>query len=201
MKLFIDLDDTLCTFAKPWCEWLHKNGHTTKELSTKDVITYDFITRYCGSGADQFYLSDPDHMYENVLNPLKDSREFFAWCNDNFDTHILSFAPTKVAQKAKTNFIQKHFKTDKVKFAIDLHDKCKFTKNSILLDDYPINIVNHIKENDCHGIVYNHNRENAWTKLVHYPQYEINRIVDIDVTKLWHTDNYEDTQFILERLR
>lgn len=198
-KVFLDLDDTLADLVNSWNAWLYENEFTEEKLTKKDITTYDFYIKNFNSSAMDFYKKY--NCYEEWVQPLVGSHLFLDWCEQNFDeVEILSYATTEKCKSDKKEFVKKHFGFDNIKFSDSKNEKYTFTKNSILVDDYPANILPHILNNKCPGIIFNHNNENSWSCLSGYREMT-NKFTMDDMKNVWISNDYKSLQDILERLK
>lgn len=199
MKLILDLDDVLCNFVDSWNQWLFDNGYTEYLLNRLDIKTYDYYM-LLGKEVHEFYNKNPEQTYTEWVAPIEGSHQFVEWCHQNFDeVMVLSHASQTDSMAAKKAFVRKHFNIKNIKFSNSIMEKYNFTKGAVLVDDYPLNVLKHIKHNDCHGICINHGKLNAWATLNNHP--ELVNDFSIDLNKYWEASSYYQIQVILSHLK
>lgn len=199
-KLVLDLDDVLCTFVSPWCEWLHTEGFTEQKLSTKDITSYDFMQQF-GPEVNNFYLENPQHTYDTVQKPLEGSHDLIEWGINNFDeVMILSHASNPRSKEAKRVFVKKHFNIENIKFSDSKKEKYKFLdKDSILVDDYPYNIIPHVMKNNGYGFCLNYKCQNGWCSLDSYKHLIESK--KFNSFKYWEVYSYNSLKHIITKLK
>ena len=195
INIVCDLDDVLCNFVESWNIWLYENGHTSKILLNEDIHTYDYyIRRFDRKVLDFYQVENP---YEDRVEPLDGALFFLEWCQEEFDNvTILSYASTEHNKKCKREFVKKHFGFDNIKFSDSKVEKFMFTKNSILVDDYPINLIQHTKNNLNPSILFNYNCKNTWANYYNHPD-EIRELGQVLTSKCHIAENYEEVKDIL----
>ncbi len=202
MKLALDLDDVLCDFVGTWCQWLFTEGISDRLLTRADIDTYDFFHKNFGRKAHDFFLVNPQNLYENMVTPFSGSHDFVEWAKTEFDDiTVLTHCQQKDAKAAKTKFIKEQFGLDKIKFSGGSREKHTFLDtDTILVDDYPHNVLQHVAFNDAHGICFNRNGVNGWDGFHKY-QY----LVDsnpIDHNLYWDSvESYAHLQIILAEIK
>ena len=197
MKVKVDLDDTLCSFCEPWCDWLYINKFTDRLLELKDITSYDFFSKNYGEEARKFFLTDPHFLYGTIIKPFTGAKEFFSSISKKHDVEIVTLATKQDTKDAKIKFVQEHFNTDKIKFIEKLNEKYIYTKDSILIDDYPVHIFNHIKHNKKGGIIFNKNN-NGWSKLSNH--HDIVDDLIIKSSDLFVSSNYDSLEWLIKNL-
>jgi len=197
MKIVLDLDDVLCNFVGVWNDWLFTKGYTDKVLTRNDILTYDYFYKTFGKQVHDFYLENPHNLYENYILPFDGSYEFIEWCCSTFDdVMVLSYATTKESQEAKAKFVESHFSLKNIMFSSSTIEKYTFTKDCILIDDYPYNVLKHVSMNDSYGICFNRNGENGWSGLHnHLP---LLKNIVIDMNKYIDSESYDQTKEIIK---
>lgn len=195
MKLVLDLDDVLCNFVEMWNVWLHERGYTSTFLRNQDITTYDYYCRYFNREVFDFYQKE--NCYDGYVEPLDGSHLFLEWCEQEFDeVMILSYSSTEHNRKCKKAFVKKHFNFDNIKFSDSKNEKFTFTKGSILMDDYPVNLLQHTINNKNHSILFNKNGNNGWGN--YYLHNELVNEMNSDQTYLCHTaESYDEAKDIL----
>lgn len=199
MKLSCDLDDTLVGLAKPWLKWLYDQKISFHLFKNQDVTHYSWFSDTFGHHAAEFFLKDPVKCYEG-LRPIPGAQAFYIYCIENFNTDIVTHSDQKSTEKGKTKFVKKWFGDDvNIRFFKHLPDKYKSLEGSILVDDYPLHIINHAAHNKQPAILFNYKNENGWGHLENYK----GLIEDLnpDMELIHYATNYEEIINILEILK
>jgi hypothetical protein len=153
-----------------------------------------------GEKAHDFYRKNPNETYTDWVSPIEGSHQFVEWCHNNFDeVMVLSYSTQKNSQDAKTAFVRKHFNIKHIKFSNSKVEKYTFTKDSILIDDYPYNVLMHVKHNDSYGICMNHNNQNPWSTIMHHKDIIENHNIKLD--KYSTVSSYEGAQRIITAIK
>lgn len=168
MKITIDLDSTLCNFTESWNIWLFVNGYADRIYSTEEITSYDWYTKNHGEESKKFFLKDPSKCY-NFVKPYEGAKDFINHCKENYDdVEILTYSTTYKTCTAKMDFCLTHFDFEDVKFFEVMNDKYKQTEGRILIDDYPLHIINHLAFNKSYGIIFDYQEKFGWSKLRDY---------------------------------
>ncbi len=198
-KISLDLDDTLVPFAKNWLKWIYKEKISNHLYSLEDVKNYSWFYDVFGEKANDYFTSDPKQCYEN-MNPFPGSQIFYLFCIENFDVDIVTHADHKKSEIAKKEFIKKWFgKNCKIKFVKKLQDKYEQTKNSILIDDYPLHIINHITYNKKPAILFNNKNRNGWGHIEDYKPLIEDLKPNMDL--FYYATDYVECINILEKIK
>lgn len=199
-KIVLDLDDVLANLSESWNIWLYENGYTDRIFSLSEIKTYDHYIRI-GLHPSIFDFYKVHNCYEEWVEPLTGSHLFLEWCEENFDeVMILSYATTPKCQLDKKAFVKKHFNFDNIHFSSSKKEKYTFTKDSILIDDYPINVLGHVINNKNHGIIYNKNGENGWSDILDYNHITKN-MGSSDFKNLHTVASYKEVQNLIESIK
>jgi len=70
--------------------------------------------------------------------------------------------------KEKIEHAQHYFGIDKEQFIPVNKEKYSFTKDGILIDDYPLHVMEHIEYNKQKGIIFNYENRFGWCKQDNY---------------------------------
>lgn len=200
MKIVLDLDDVLCNFVDAWCNWAYEQKLTPVPITRGDVSTYDYFFKTFGKDAHDFYLKDPYRVYRELVTPFDGSKDFMVWCHENFDeVQILSHATNRHSKICKREFVNKHFDFDNIDFSSSRVEKFNFTKDCILVDDFPTNVLKHVARNNNHGIIFNRNNGNGWAALHKYD--ELITEEQPDLSKMHYSNSYCETKYLLRTMR
>jgi len=199
MKLVLDLDDVLCNFVGAWNEWLFACVYSPTLLTRQDILTYDHYIKHFNSDVLDFYTKQ--NCYESWVTPFEGSHDFLEWCQQNFDdVMILSHASTEESKEHKTMFVEQNFGFKNIKFSNSKVEKFNFTNGSILVDDYPENVLKHIKNNKMPGVIFNRLNLNAWSTIMNHH----NLLKDMDkkdFDNIWYISEYESLKELLLNLK
>lgn len=199
-KIVLDLDDVLANQVESWNIWMYENGFTDKVLTRQDIRTYD---HYLVSGYDPsvFDFYKKQNCYEDWVVPFDGSHLFLEWCQEEFDeVMILSYATSKKCQTDKKAFVKKHFNFDNIQFSSSKKEKYTFTKDCILIDDYPINVLGHVINNKNHGIIFNKNGENGWSDLIDYRD-QTKDMSSSDFKNIYTATSYKEVENLIYKLK
>jgi 5'(3')-deoxyribonucleotidase len=199
-KIVLDLDDVLANLVESWNLWMYENGYTDRVLTRQDIRTYDHYVN-AGYHPSVFDFYKVHNCYEEWVQPLDGSHLFLEWCQETFDeVMILSYAVTRKCQSDKKAFVKKHFNFDNIQFSSSKKEKHTFTKDSILVDDYPVNVLGHVINNKNHGIIYNKNGENGWSDILDY-RHETKNMTSSDFNFLFTATSYKEVENLIEKLQ
>ena len=107
-----------------------------------------------------------------------DAKGFYDYCVRNFDTEILTHASKEETKIAKKMFAQKWLDKDvNIRFFKELNDKYKYIGKAILVDDYPLHVLNHIATNKQPGIIFNYQGKNGWSNVSFKPDPYVSTLV------------------------
>jgi len=188
MKIFIDYDTTLVNLIDPWVVWINKKYNV--EITSHDINRWYFLGEVFGREADDFWRSEKYNHYTNkdIFLPYEGAIEFFQTLQKKFGVeNVYIVSSTKDHHKEeKIIHAQHYFNINKEQFIPVNKEKYNFTKDGILIDDYPLHVMEHIEYNKQKGIVFNLENRFGWCK-------ENNYSMDSTLTKFIHT--VEDDNF------
>ncbi len=170
MKVFIDYDTTLVNLIDPWVAWINKKYNVT--ISSNDINRWYFLGEVFGREADDFWRSKKYNHYTNkeILQPFEGAVEFFQTIQNMFgveSTFIVS--STRDHHKEEKIEHAKHFfDIDATQFIPVNKEKYHITKDGILIDDYPLHVMEHVKYNNQKGIVFNLDNRFGWCRRCNY---------------------------------
>lgn len=198
-KICLDFDDTLVNFIEPWLTWLKDEGYSETVFNKKDVTNYSwFFDRY-GDSVKNFFLKNPIDCY-NKLRLYPDSDKFYNWCKRHYNTEILTHASKEETKTAKTMFAKKWLEEDvNIRFFKELNEKYKYIGDAILIDDYPLHVINHIATNKQPGIIFNYQGGNGWSNVNNYKEL-INKLTP-DMNLCYTAVSYVELIEILKDIR
>lgn len=149
VKVSLDFDDVLYDLNKLNLEFI-KNKYGVS-LNKKDISSWDFfIDNGYNKIVDEIWNNSENYFKSNLIDGAKGfyNRLVKEYGIDNIQIITHSFDNTK---KLKDDFIKKLGFHCKV---IHAKDKFIYTKDTVLIDDNPINIEKHIRINGDKGIVF-----------------------------------------------
>jgi len=155
-KIFIDLDMTLNDMSYVWCRHLG--------IKPLEVEYFGWIRDALGCEADAWWAQPG--VYDKIL-PLPGSRKFISKLRNLFDVRIITHTHRGQNPIEKDKWIKTYFDIDKTS-VIHAGKKWEHTKGSILIDDCPRNVLDHIRINNDKGIIFNHNFDYGWAKRLKY---------------------------------
>lgn len=170
MKIYIDYDTTLVNLIDPWVEWINQKYHVT--LSTSDINRWYFLSDVFGKEANDFWKSDRYNLYadKDVLKPFDGAVDFFYRLEDKFGTENVFIVSSTLDhhQKEKMNHAQYYFGIIETQFIPVGKEKYHITRDGILIDDYPLHVMEHVKFNKQKGIVFNFEDRFGWCQECNY---------------------------------
>ncbi len=184
MKIFVDYDTTLVNLIDPWVAWINKKYNVT--ISSNDINRWYFLGEVFGKEADDFWRKENHYIDKDILLPFKGAVTFFHQLQDEYgkeNVKIISstrdhHTKDKVAHMAHYFGIDsKSVKYTKEDDSIDCNDyqviltskdKYAYTQNAILIDDYPLHVLEHIYFNKAPGIVFDWENRFGWCKEHNY---------------------------------
>ena len=182
-KIFIDYDTTLVNFQEVLTQKINTIEGTyfsPLELSREGNLS-DIKKKNRALYAEQ-------NIYIDIV-PFNGAIQFL---NDvkllGYNIILLTGNANKVQMNHKNNHIKKYFNDifDDI-IHVDKNIKHKYTKNSIFIDDCYDNVINHIKENQCMGIVFN------------YKEYYVNKEkLNWSIDKLYHITCFKELYLLIK---
>ena len=170
MKVFIDYDTTLIDLIHPWLHWVNQRYNTY--LTPNDITRWYFLREELGEEVDDFWKSDAFNWYrdKNVLQPFCGAVDFVKQLqHDIGQENVWIISSTKEHHKLeKLAHIVHYFDIQEHNCLLVGKEKYLYTSNGILIDDYPLHVMEHIHHNQQKGIVFNFNNEFGWAQKQHY---------------------------------
>lgn len=170
MKIYVDYDTTLVDLIDPWVEWINEKYHVN--IQTTDINRWYFLGEVFGKEADDFWRSERYNHYtdKEIFLPYQGAVEFFQTLQEKFGVHnVFIISSTKDHHKEeKIKHAQHHFNIDKEQFIAVNKEKYAKTKDGVLIDDYPLHVMEHIQYNQQKGIVFNYENRFGWGKQSNY---------------------------------
>jgi len=170
MKIFIDYDTTLVNLIDPWVAWINEKYNV--HITSNDINRWYFLGEVFGKEADDFWRSEKYNHYidKDIIQPYNGAIEFFHTLQDRFGVkNVCIISSTRNHHKEeKIKHAQHYFDIDKEQFIAVNKEKYNTTKNGILIDDYPLHVMEHIEYNKQKGIVFNWENRFGWAKKSNY---------------------------------
>lgn len=179
-KIYIDYDTTLVNLIDPWVSWINHKYHVN--ITSNDINRWYFLGEVFGREADDFWRIENHYREKDVLLPFEGAVDFFHQLQEEYgkeNIKIISSTrdhhmPEKLAHMAHyfgiDTYRVAHAKNGTSALQSDTEviltskEKHLFTKDGILIDDYPLHVLEHIHFNDAPGIVFNLNNSFGWCK-------------------------------------
>ena len=181
MKIFVDYDTTLVNLIDSWVAWINKKYDV--DITSNDINRWYFLGEVFGKEADDFWRSEKYNHYidKDIIQPYNGAVEFFHTLQDRFGVkNIFIVSSTRNHHKdEKIKHAQHYFDIDKDQFIVVNKEKYNTTKDGIIIDDYPLHVMEHIQYNKQKGIVFNWKNSFGWAK-------ESNYVLDKTLTKFLH---------------
>ena len=166
MKIYIDYDNTLINLIDPWVVWI--NNKYNVNITSNDINRWYFLREVFGKEADDFWRSEKNNHYadKNIFKPNHGANFFLQTMQKKMgEENVFIISSTKNHHiLKKIEHAQYFFGIAKKQFIPVDEDnkKYKVTKGGILIDDYPLNVMEHVCYNQKKGIVFNHNDRFGW---------------------------------------
>lgn len=170
MKIFVDYDTTLVNLIDPWVEWIKKKYNVI--ISTNDINRWLFLGDVFGKEANDFWRSEKYNHYtdKEIFQPYGGAVDFFHTLQGEFgveNTFIVS-STRDHHREEKIKHAKYYFGIEEKQFIAVNKEKYSATKNGILIDDYPLHVMEHIEYNKQKGIVFNYENRFGWCKQSNY---------------------------------
>lgn len=184
MNIYVDYDTTLINLIDPWVKWI--NDKYKVNITTQDINRWYFLGEVFGKEADNFWKEENHYIDKEVLLPYDGAIDFFKTLQKKYgrkNVKIISstrdhHTKDKVAHMAEyfgvdpnsVNIAKDNNTSDQNDYEIILTSKEKYsyTKGGVLIDDYPLHVLEHIHFNQEPGIVFNYNNRFGWCKESNY---------------------------------
>ena len=177
MKIYIDYDTTLVNLIDPWVKWINEKYNVN--LSTLDINRWYYLGEVFGREADDFWRHPKYNHYidKDVLQPYEGAVEFFKTLQKKFgEENVFIISSTKDHHKEdKIKHAMHFFGIQKQRFIPVNKEKYHITKDGILIDDYPLHVMEHIAYNEQKGIVFNYEGRFGWCRQCNY---ELDKTLD-----------------------
>ena len=170
MKIFIDYDTTLINLIDPWIKWINEKYQVS--LQTDDINRWYYLGDVFGAEANDFWKSEKYNHYtdRDIYKPYSGAVDFFHTVQNIFgqdNVYIISSSRDHhVAEKIE--HAKYYFDIKPSNFIPVKNKKYALTKNGILIDDYPLHVMEHIHYNNHAGIVFNYENRFGWSKESNY---------------------------------
>lgn len=183
MKIYVDYDTTLVNLIDVWLEWVKEHFHVS--FRTMDINRWYFLRDTIGKKAHWFYqhfgyLSDKE---KESIQPFKGAVEFIKNLQDVFGAEnvcILSSTGGDVDRESKISHIKCHFPMlgeEQCKL-VPHGPKHPYTKDSVLVDDYSLHVLEHVHYNDSLGFLFNYQNRFGWCRPDNFELDDGSKIAD-----------------------
>ena len=170
MKIFIDYDTTLVNLIDPWVSWVNKKYNVT--IASSDINRWYYLGEVFGKEADDFWKSEAYNHYEekDFLQPYEGAVDFFHTLQKMYGTkNIFIVSSTRDHHRVeKMKHAIHHFGIEAEQFLPVNKEKYKTTTGGVLIDDYPLHVMEHIASNREKGIVFNYQDRFGWCRECNY---------------------------------
>ncbi len=170
MKIYIDYDSTLVNLIDPWIDWA--NEKYSVNLSPSDVNRWFFFSEVFGKEADDFWRSKKYNHYtdKDILQPYPGAVDFVQKVQSQYgkeNVYIISSTRDHHTQ-AKIEHVEHYFQISGRNFIPIAKDKHTCTSDGVLIDDYALHVMQHVKYNKHPGIVFNYEHRFGWSNPCNY---------------------------------
>ncbi len=170
MKIYIDYDTTLINLIDPWVDWINDKYNT--KITSTDINHWYFLRETFGKEADDFWKSDKYNHYidKNIFKPYNDAMDFFSTLQNRYGKKNIFIISSTMDHhiEDKIKHAQYYFQINDNQFIPIKKEKYLNTKDGIIIDDYPLHVMEHIYHNNKKGIVFNYNNRFGWAKKENY---------------------------------
>jgi len=170
MKIYIDYDTTLINLIDPWVDWINEKYNVN--ITSNDINRWYFLGEVFDKKANDFWRSEEYNHYmdKEFLLPFKGAVDFFHALENKYGKSnvIIISATRKHHKEEKIKHAKHYFGIIDEQFIASEKEKYEYTKDGILIDDYPLHVMEHIHHNNQKGIVFNYEDRFGWCKLHNY---------------------------------
>ncbi len=170
MKIYIDYDTTLVNLIDPWVAWINKKYNVN--FSTTDINRWYYLGEVFGKEADDFWRSKKYNHYtdKNIFQPYDGAVEFFHTLQQLYrEENVFIVSSTRDHhKKEKIEHAIHYFGLKQEQFIPVNKEKYHITKDGILIDDYPLHVMEHVEYNKQKGIVFNYEGRFGWCRECNY---------------------------------
>jgi 5'(3')-deoxyribonucleotidase len=154
--IFLDYDETLVDLLSPTLKYIRNELNIT--IKREEVIEYNYLSNLLGEVIYDYWNNNT---YENVI-PFSGSVNFVKNLKSlGYNICIISSCHINNSLH-KLNHISNFFPFVDNFIPVFDHNKHKYTKDSILIDDYNKNIIEHTIINNAPGLLFSYNSINKW---------------------------------------
>ena len=170
MKIYVDYDTTLINLIDPWVDWINKRYSVN--ITSNDINRWYFLGEVFDKTANDFWRSEEYNHYidKEFLSPFEGAVDFFHALEEKYGKSnvIIISATRKHHKEEKIKHAKYYFGITDEQFIASEKEKYEYTKDGILIDDYPLHVMEHIHHNNQKGIVFNYEDRFGWCKLHNY---------------------------------
>ncbi len=189
-KIFVDYDTTLVNLIDPWVQWINRKYNVN--ISSNDINRWYFLGEVFGKEADDFWRSEQYNHYtdKDIFRPYDGAVDFFHKLEKQYGReNVFIVSSTRDHHKEeKIKHAQHYFDIEIEQFISVSKEKYALTKDGVLIDDYPLHVMEHIHFNKQKGIVFNYRDSFGWCKQANYS-------LDKTLTNFLHVT--EDENFLI----
>ena len=171
MVVYVDYDTTLVNLIDPWIKWINEKYNVA--ISSNDINRWYFLGEVFGKEADDFWRSEKYNHYtdKDIYQPFEGAVDFFHTLQETagIENVFIVSSMRDHHKKEKLRHAQHYFDIDVKQFIPINKEKYSITGNGILIDDYPLHVMEHIRYNKQRGIVFNYEDRFGWCKACNYP--------------------------------
>lgn len=170
MRVYVDYDSTLNNLTEAWLQWIVEHYGVT--ITLEEINSYHYIGEKLGRQVNDFWKTPGN--YSMYVDLYPGALEFFLTLQKIFgrdNVFILTSTPTKDVRGEKSELasMQLGITQDMV---IHACDKWVHTKDSLIIDDYPAHILDHVKINRAPAVLFDRFGLYGWSKLKNYDDYD-----------------------------
>lgn len=166
MKVYLDYDCVLVDFYKAWCKWINEQlilkGSTLFPARVEDITFWEYLPTRYGDWVNEFWRSPG--AYDNHVLPFPGAYEFVDELKKENEVTVVTYSHAEM-QDEKERHIIKHFDLP----VIHAQYKHLHTKDGVLVDDYRVNIIDHVANNQMPGVLFSYMNFHKWVDDLKHP--------------------------------
>jgi len=170
MKIYVDYDTTLVNLIDPWIAWI--NDTYNVNIVSSDINRWYYLSEVFGKEADDYWKSEKYNHYtdKDIFKPYDGAVKFFNDLQKRFgDENIFIVSSTRDHHiEDKIKHAKYYFGISENNFIPVSKEKYHQTKDGVLIDDYPLHILEHIYHNQQVGIIFNYQNRFGWCNENNY---------------------------------
>ena len=168
MKIYVDYDTTLINLIDPWVDWV--NSSFNVNVKTSDINRWYYLGEEINPDANNFWKRDNHYVDKQSIKPFSGAIDFFNNLQSSYGKeNVIIISSTRDHHiDDKINHMQYYFNVANEQILLSSKEKHIYTQDGVLIDDYPVHVMEHIHYNNLSGIIFNENRRFGWSRPENY---------------------------------